>query len=71
MLAGRFLFDVCPISPYIYIICIALFQIDYFFRALFWHHYIGKCSTFNQGIIQQPIIFIIPMTDLSDQPLYI
>ena len=33
-----------------------------------------KCSPFNQGIIQQSIMFInkvtIPMTELSDPPSY-
>ena len=34
-----------------------------------------KCSPFNQGIIQQSIMFInkviIPMTELSDPPSYL
>ena len=41
-------------------------------------HYFGilkeKCSPFNQGIIQQPVMsinkVITPMTELSDPPLY-
>ena len=51
------------------------FRTIYFFRALLWHHYEGKCSPFNQGITQQLImstnIVITPMTELSDPSSYV
>ena len=51
-----------------------LFRRIYFFRAFFGIIIKEKCSPFNQGIKQQPIMsintVITPMTELSDPPSY-
>ena len=57
-----------------------VFQGMYFEVFISFVHCIGiiikeKCSPFNQGIIQQPIMYInkviTPMTELSEPPSYI
>ena len=57
-----------------------VFQGVYFLVFISFGHYFGiiikeKCSPFNEGIIQQPIMsinkIITPMTELSDPPSYL
>ena len=56
-----------------------VYQCVYFEVFISFVHYFGiiikeKCSPFNQGIIQQPIMYINKvitlMTELSDPPSY-
>ena len=58
---------------------LGVFQCVYFEVFISFVHYFGiiimeKCSSFNQGIIQQPIMSInnvlTPMTELSDPSSY-